>query len=142
MKSIVCNITSDILYCTDYNNRNNSGRAVDGNRLPGSGFITNLQLNPWWIVDLFKPELIGSIVVYKGVSGPKRNTRAVAVKISNDGKVWQDVGIINLAQLDSPVYMTIKKPVKSRYVLLRAIGPCCLAIDEVEIYPPACNDIL
>ena len=141
MKAIVHNITSDILYWTDYNNRNNSGRAVDGNRLPGSGFITNLQLNPWWIVDLFKPELIGSIVVYKGVSGPKWNTRPLAVKISNDGKVWQDVGIINLAQLDSPVYMTIKKPVKSRYVLLRAIGHCCLAIDEVEIYPPACNDI-
>ena len=89
-----------------------------------------------------KPELIGSIVVYKEISGTKRNTRPLAVKISNDGKVWQDVGIINLAQLDSPASMTIKKPVKSRYVLLRAIGPCCLAIDEVEIYPPACNDIL
>lgn len=137
IKSIVYNISSDILYWNDYNNRSNSGRAVDGNRSPGSGFITNLQLNPWWIVELHKTELIGSIVVYKGVPGPKRNTRPVAVKISNDGKFWQDIGIINLAQLNSPVRMAIKKPVKSRYVLLKALGPCSLAIDEVEIYPPA-----
>ena len=84
IKSIVYNISSDILYWNDYNNRSNSGRAVDGNRSPGSGFITNLQLNPWWIVELHKTELIGSIVVYKGVPGPKRNTRRDIEGLSHD----------------------------------------------------------
>ena len=141
MKSIVHHISSGILYSTDYNNRRNSGRLVDGDRLPGSGFITNLQLNPWWIVDLHQTELIGSILVYPGVPGSKRNTRPVAVMISNDGKIWQNLGIINLAQLNPPVRVKIKKPVQSRYVLLKAIGPCRLAIDEVEIYPPTYNNI-
>lgn len=141
IKSIVHNISSGILYWTNFNNRSNSGRAVDGNRSPGSGFITNLQLNPWWIVDLHQTELIGSIEVYPGVPGPKQNTKPVTVKISAHGKVWHDVGIINLAQHTPPVRMTIKKPVQTRYVLLKAIGPCRLAIDEVEIYPPAGNNI-
>jgi hypothetical protein len=136
MKPIVHNISSDILYCTDFNNRANSGRAVDGNRSPGSGFITNLQVNPWWIVELYQTEPIGSIAVYPGVPGPERNTRPVAVKISTHGKVWQDVGVIDLAEFSSPVLITIKNPVKSRYVLLKAMGTCRLAIDEVEIYPP------
>jgi NedA-like, galactose-binding domain len=141
MKSIVHHISSGILYSTDYNNRRNSGRLVDGDRSPGSGFITNLQLNPWWIVDLHQTELIGSILVYPGVPGSKRNTRPVAVMISNDGKIWQNLGNINLAQLKPPVRVKIKKPVQSRYVLLKAIGSCRLAIDEVEIYPPVNNNI-
>jgi hypothetical protein len=141
MKSIEYNISSGIIYSTDYNNRENSGRAVDGDRSPGSGFITNLQLNPWWVVDLYQTELIGSILVYPGVPGPKRNTRPVAVTISTDGKTWQTLGIINLVRPNPPVSVTIKKPVQCRYVLLRAMGPCYFAIDEVEIYPPACNNI-
>jgi len=136
MKPIVHNISPDILYCTDFNNRANSGRAVDGDRSPGSGFITNLQVNPWWIVELYQTEPIGSIAVYPGVPGPERNTKPMAVTISNDGKIWQNVGIINLTEVSSPVLITIKNPVKSRYVLLKAMGPCRLAIDEVEIYPP------
>ena len=141
MKSIVYYMNSNIIYSTDFNDLRNSGRLVDGNRTPGSGFVTNLQRNPWWIVDLHQTEVIGSIQIYPGIPGSKRNTRPVAVKISNDGKVWQDLFQINLGQLNSPVRVIIKKPVQSRYVLLRAIGTCRLAIDEVEIYPPADNTI-
>jgi len=108
-----------------------SGRAIDGDRTPESGFMTRLQKNPWWILDLHRPEMIGSVIIYESLRGPKYNTRPLKVAVSDDQKEWHTTPVSNYGY---PLKVIFEKPVKARYVLIGASGYCRLAFDEVEAF--------
>jgi hypothetical protein len=126
---------SSYLYANRYPYIHSSSRAVDGDRTPGSSFITDLQIEPWWMIDLNRPEAISSIVVYECPwSGSTVNTPPLFVALSNDKEGWVGKSI---SKGESPLRLTFPKPTIARYVLIKASGSCHLSLDEVEIYPPA-----
>jgi len=110
-----------------------SGRAVDGDRSPQSGFISELTDNPWWYVDLAEPEKIGSVAMYLSRSGDSWNSRPLQVLFSTDFRQWQGLAVTDTA---SPVMLDLKGGITARYVMVRSAGRCRLSIDEVELYPP------
>ncbi|MCP4683294.1 MAG: hypothetical protein GY864_13265 [Desulfobacterales bacterium] len=117
----------------------NAGRAVDGDGASRNSysFISDLEPRPWWLVDLYGPELIGSIVIYEGRKSRGWNTRPITVSLSMDGEKWQTVGSVSKEQSGAPLQIVLEKPLKGKYVRVQSLGACRLAITEVEIYPPA-----
>jgi hypothetical protein len=90
------------------------------------------------MVDLHRPEPIGSIVVYGCQwSDPTFNTPTLLVALSNDKEAW--VGT-SMAAGAYPRRLMFNQPRTARYVLVKAPGTWRLAIDEVEIYPPPEKD--
>jgi hypothetical protein len=110
-----------------------SGRAVDGDRSAQSGFISEFTDNPWWYVDLLRPEKIGAVAMFLSRSGETWNSRPLQVLFSTDFRQWQGLTVTSAA---SPVMLDLKGGVTARYVMVRSAGRCRLSIDEVELYPP------
>ena len=111
-----------------------NGQAVDGNYTPKSGFITAFESQPWWVVDLYRPRSIGSVVIYEGIDDSKFNMRPLTVAFASNRKEWRTVETITDGIHKSPLIIKLKKPQDARYILLRASGTCHLSFDEVEIY--------
>jgi hypothetical protein len=111
------------------------GPGVDGNYKPGTGFISELEVNPFWIIDLHDAHTIGSIVIYESRSGDKWNQRPLDIAISSDLKHWRDVGSISNPISEKPLKLIIEEPRSARYLRIKATGLCRLSLDEVEILP-------
>ena len=124
---------SSLLY-ENYPYYRSNGQAVDGNYTPGSGFITGFEPNPWWVVDLYRPRSVGTVVIYEGTQGSSFNLRPLTLAFSSSQKSWQTVETINDGNHNSPLIIKLKKPQDARYILIMASGTCHLSLDEVEIY--------
>jgi len=124
---------SSLLY-ENYPYYRSNGQAVDGNYTPGSGFITGFEPNPWWVVDLYRPRSVGTVVIYEGTQGSSFNLRPLTLAFSSNQKSWQTVETINDGNHNSPLIIKLKKPQDARYILIMASGTCHLSLDEVEIY--------
>jgi len=109
-----------------------SGKAVDGDRSPKSGFITALVNQPWWRVDLNRVENIGSIVIYESLIGDNWNVRPLMLAYSNDKITW---GVMKFSNSGPKIWLHFNKPITARYVEIMSSGYCKLSFDEVEIYP-------
>ncbi len=120
-------------YLVQYPYLHAGGQAVDGDRSPNSGFITGLQNNPWWVVDLYHIENIGSILLYESLKGDTWNVRPLIAAFSDDGNTWR---VLSFSQNESPIRLNFSPPITARYVMIRSSGYCRLSFDEVEIYPP------
>jgi hypothetical protein len=112
------------------------GPGVDGNYKPGTGFISGLEDNPYWIVDLHDVYDVGSVVIYETRVGDKWNRRPLDIAISSDLKHWRKIGSFSNPISQKPLKFTIAEPQSARYLLIRATGLCRLSLDEVEILPP------
>jgi hypothetical protein len=124
---------SSLLY-DNYPYYRSNGQAVDGNYTPKSGFITGFESHPWWVVDLYRPRSIATVVIYEGMDGSEFNKRPLTVAFSNDQKSWRTVVTIYDEKHDSSLIIKFKKPQDARYILFRAAGTCHLSFDEVEVY--------
>jgi hypothetical protein len=113
-----------------------SGMAVDGNRNIESGFITQKEKNPYWMMDLHHPQQVGSILVYESRNGLEMNTRPITVSFSNDKKNWESLSLTS-----KKLSIQLTEPVITRYILFTASGICNLSFDEVEIYPKKIEDM-
>lgn len=123
------------LFNSNYAYYRSSGQAVDGMYTPASGFITGLQPQPWWVVDLHHPRSIDSFVIYEGINDSKFNLRPLTVAFSNNQKAWRTVETISDVNHASPLIIKLKRPQDARYILVMASGTCHLSFDEVEVYP-------
>jgi hypothetical protein len=112
------------------------GLGIDGNYKPGTGFISSLEENPFWVIDLHDTHTIGSIVIYESRAGDKWNRRPLDVAISSDLKHWRNVGSISNPISENPLKLIIEEPQSARYLRIKATGLCRLSLDEVEILPP------
>jgi hypothetical protein len=111
-----------------------SGRAVDGMRIPSSGFVSGLQARPWWVVDMYQLKSFSEIAIYEGIKGPEFNSRPLTVAISDEGKAWHTVKTITDGKDHNPLRILFNTPQRARYVMIQASGTCYLSFDEVEIY--------
>ena len=124
----------NIDYYTAFHSLSSSGRSVDGITDLNSGFITNLTIDPWWIIDLKKPTKLRSIVIYEGEHDKTINNRPLRVFLSDDLEKWNLSVKIDGGLDERPININFDNPRQARYVLIKASGRCRLALDEVEIY--------
>ena len=127
-------IPPNIDYFTTFYSLSSSGRSVDGKITLNSGFITDLRIEPWWIVDLKKSTQIRSIIIYEGKNDANINKKPLRVFLSADSNKWNFGGKIEGGLDERPINFNFDKPRQTRYVLIKASGRCILALDEVEIY--------
>ena len=127
-------IPPNIDYFTEFHSISSSGRSVDGKITLNSGFITDLRLEPWWIVDLKKSTQIRFIVIYEGKNAANINKKPLRVFLSTESNKWNLGGKIEGGLDERPLKFNFDEPRQTRYVLIKASGMCRLALDEVEIY--------
>jgi hypothetical protein len=126
----------DYFYSDEFLTFNNSGKAVDGDRKTGSGFLSNLEDKPYWYVDLHQPRAIGSLVLYENRQKRHWNKRPLFVGLSDNGKNWRTAAVINSSDGSSEIAVNFYPIEKARFILLQSAKYCRLAIDEIEVYPP------
>ena len=117
-----------------------SGAANNGMRNGTYGFHTQLEAQPWWVVDLLVPHRISEIHIYNRPGRPDISARAseLDVLISVDGDNWT----LLLSRTDTtpfgldgtPLVIHASPALPHRFVLLRLRGTNFLHLEEVEIY--------
>jgi hypothetical protein len=117
--------------------RFHSGRAVDGDRRIGTGFLTDLEDDPWWILDMSRPEEILEVVVHSPPESEELNLGPLRLGASSDGRRWRDLGPLEGEEGGGQLTLTLGRPHQSRYLMVKASGRSRLAIDEIEVYGPA-----
>ena len=124
-------------YSDQFLTLNSSGKAVDGNRTTGSGFVSNAEEKPYWYVDLNRPRDIGSLVLYENRRTKHANQRPLLVGLSDNGKEWRTATVIRQSARGSKLTVSFEPVEKARFLLVQSANFCRLAIDEIEIYPPS-----
>ncbi|MBW2411446.1 MAG: discoidin domain-containing protein [Deltaproteobacteria bacterium] len=125
------------LLWSQYPFHRSSGKAVDGDVRPLSGFVTSKEMHPWWMVDLHRPRSFNRIVIYETRKDLKLNNRPLKVMISDDRNTWHTIRLLEDNAPINPHILNFKKVKKARYIAIQASGMCQLSLDEVEIYPLA-----
>ena len=115
--------------------------AVDGVKNGLYAFHTGGDKNPWWQVDLQKPEPIGRIVVYNRLDYQPglHNADNLNILVSDDGEVWRVVhenrkhfgGVSGAPPLEVAF-----EGLTARFVRLQVAEdrPLLFHLDEVEVY--------
>lgn len=114
--------------------------AVDGVKDGSWGFHTGEARNPWWQVDLGKPETLDHLVVWNRAETPERASK-LKVLFSDNGSDWRAVyqhdGTIFTGSKDNhPLHVRIE-PTTARFVRLQIPGTGFLHLEEVEVFGPA-----
>lgn len=110
---------------------------VDGDKTPGSGFVSRPCDNPAWFLDLHDKKYIKTIYLYESEQAPLVNRRPLEISFSDDGDKWRHaVSIESLAQPDVPTRIDFERPQHARYIRINATGTSMLSFDEVEVYGP------
>ncbi|MEN8807651.1 MAG: YfhO family protein, partial [Desulfobacterales bacterium] len=107
-------------YSDEFLTFNNSGKAVDGNRSTGSGFLSNLEEKPYWYVDLRQPRAIASLVLYENKRKQHWNKRPLFVGLSDNGKNWRTAAVINSTDGSSEITVNFKPVEKARFIILQS----------------------
>ena len=113
-----------------------SGRGVDGDERPKSGFITGMEKQPGWAVDLTQPTPLGGVVFLESRIRPEVNLRPLEVAVSADNISWRIVASIDAPPSGKPLRVVFDDPPLARYLGIRASGICYLTFDEVKVFPP------
>jgi hypothetical protein len=102
---------------------------------------TDMELTPWWRVDLEHEQAISEIVVYNRIDHPAMAARAakLTIAISHDGINWHDMYTRTedkgFGGADGiPLRVLLPEPTRTRYVRIMLPGRTILNLDEVEIY--------
>lgn len=102
---------------------------------------TDMELMPWWRVDLEHEQVISEVVVYNRLDNPAMAARAahLTIAISHDGVKWHDMYTRTedkgFGGADGfPLRVLLPEPVRARYVRIMLPGQAMLNLDEVEIY--------
>lgn len=116
--------------------------AINGKKTGRFGFHTELEQNPWWMVDLGDIYALSEIVVYNRIDNCSERSRTLRAAISENGAMWQLVydhagrpSFGGVRSLDGrpPLIITLEKKT-ARFVKLTCVGKTYFHLDEVEIY--------
>lgn len=114
-----------------------NSRAVDGDISPKSGFLTHLEENPAWSVDLHRVEKVSSIILHESFNDPQVNIRPLNIFVSVSGEQWHLIDSINsIPDRHGILSVDFNTPENARFIKLQAQGLCRLSFDEVEVYGP------
>lgn len=125
---------------SQYSHPNDPLGAISGTKTGGFGFHTELEENPWWMLDLGKTFNVDRVVVYNRCdAAPERARNMVISLCEGTGKPWEQVyraenefgGLADSNELRLN-FGRNKKFV--RYVKIELIGREYLHLDEVEVY--------
>jgi len=119
-----------------------AGGANNGRKTGSFGFHTELQANPWWVVDLKTPYRIGGVRIYNRCDTPTMAARArrLRIEISLDSVNWKVLFAsengIDFGGIADQLPLELKTPPTSvaRYCKLSLDETNYFHLDEVEIY--------
>ncbi|MCL2925247.1 MAG: discoidin domain-containing protein [Trichodesmium sp. MAG_R04] len=121
---------------------NESSRAVNGVKNGSYSFSTNIEVNPWWQVDLEDIYVITQVRVYNRVDNSSaERARTLKILFSTEGNDWQEV-YSNDDQLvpggvggiyGKPLIVSTESKI-ARYVRIQLNKKTYLHLDEVEVY--------
>lgn len=109
--------------------------GADG-RVTGSfGFYTQIELNPWWDVDLQQSSKITEVRIYNSKIYPERAS-TLQVLLSNDGATWKRVYSHNGSAFgaDGQPLRVPLNGVSARWVRVQLAETNFLHLDEIEVY--------
>jgi hypothetical protein len=117
-----------------------SGGGCNGVRTGTYGFHTQLQAEPWWVVDLLALHSIAEIHIYNRLGDPAVTARAneLDVFVSPDANDWtmllSHAGHESFGADGVPLVVHAASDRPCRFVLLRLRGSNYLHLDEIEVY--------
>ncbi len=114
--------------------------GCDGVKDGGPGFHTEKQDQPWWQVDLGKPQPVARVVIWNRCDCSDRAARLL-VKVSDDARTWTTVyqhdGRTFYGFSDSKPLTVLLTNQPARFVRIQLPGNDYLHLDEVEVFGPA-----
>jgi hypothetical protein len=116
---------------------NDAQGGDDGVKNGSFGFHTNLELNPWWQVDLQQVTPIGEVRVFNRLDYNPQASRTLKILLSSDGTNWQVVytnpGTV-FGGVDGNPLRVMLDGLQGRYIRLQLNDTNYLHLDEVEVY--------
>jgi hypothetical protein len=107
--------------------RYHSSRAVDGDKRAGSGVTIKPGRDDFLMVDLYKTEEIGEIILYGKFNDiPK-------LLLSQEGEKWTDVTSLLKRSSTRKYGIIFNTPLSARYIKIEPVKSK-IEIDEVEVY--------
>lgn len=117
--------------------------ACDGIKTGKWGFHTDLEVEPWWQVDLGEVRRVARVRIWNRCDhGEARRAARLQVLTSDDGKQWRRVyqhdGTVFQGRPDGKPLVVRPKDVSGRFVRIQLPGkhPQYLHLDEVEVFGP------
>jgi NedA-like, galactose-binding domain/Domain of unknown function (DUF4214) len=109
-----------------------SGMGVDGKKYDSSMFMTEMEDNPWWEVDLGAEKKIDNVTLYNRVACCQERALHIAVLLSSDGENYRLI-------LDNDTRVFRNKRIdigglSARFVRVQLPGHEQLHLQEVEVY--------
>ena len=126
---------SSTLLADQQSHRTHASRGVDGDRRPGSGFVTETEESPSWSVDLGRSEDVDTIALFHSLR-PVTGADVLDVLVSDDAQTWELIDTTQERAARSPLIVRARPPRHARYLRVRAHGATRLSLDEVEVYGP------
>jgi hypothetical protein len=121
--------------------------ALSGIKTGGFGFHTQLEDNPWWMVDLGDIFEVSDIVVFNRMDACSNRSDTLNVAVSLDATLWANVydhrgrptfGGVRPLNGRPPLVIALRE-IRCRFVKIELVGRTYLHLDEVEIY--SCNNL-
>jgi hypothetical protein len=120
-----------------------AGNAVNGNPSKDYGFHTDLEPNPWWMVDLGTSARVHFIRIFNRQFVPEwmqRRASPLVVDVSNDAEEWTPLFRTKPGQLfggysaGRPLVWSASAPVEARFIRISIARQEQLHLAEVEVY--------
>jgi capsular polysaccharide biosynthesis protein len=115
--------------------------AINGSITGQAQCHTDLEMRPWWMVDLGEPHLIYEIRVFNRVDQPAYRERlgAVRIEIAEATGVWvsiheHDAGRPIGGADGAPLIVRLASPCIAGRLRVMALGETCLHLDQVQVH--------
>lgn len=117
---------------------NDADRALDDDGRRDFAFHTDLEDNPWWMVDLGDQYPIHEIVIGNRRDGFQHKASSLVVEVSRDAKTWQAVHSGKLFWPDT-LALPLDGEILARYVRLSLRERQYLHLSKVEVWTKSRN---
>ena len=121
-----------------------AGRAVSGVMPEAFAFHTEVEPNPWWMVDLEESLTIDRIVIHNRIDALVERAEGLHVEISSDGRKWELVytGGQRFLSGEQALVLNFDLNTKARLIRLSLRTVQYLHLAQVEVFAVAAIDIL
>jgi hypothetical protein len=110
-----------------------AGRAVDGD-MTTDCLTAPGKPNPWWQVDLGTSQKIGELVIYDGAGFSLKSRLPIKIKISSDGRKFQEAKVISEAPSEKPWRIDLGGDTTARFVRIQSDKVGVFSFKEVQVF--------
>lgn len=111
--------------------------AVSGIMTSGFSFHTELEQNPWWEVDLERPEPIHGLIIWNREDDTAPRACPLHIDTSLDGQQWEPVATTHFVfggyRSNTPLRLMLAHPRLVRFVRVSVQGEQMLHLAQVEV---------